>query len=482
MSLRGTLVLALIFAALAGYLYFVELPRKTDDDETSALLRLDEASVSRIELEHPGRKVVLQKQDGAWQMLEPVAAPADQRSVENLIGAVGEARVKRTLEEAEELAVYGLDVPSATIRLEAGGESLGVIEVGRNAPVGGSVYVQRDDDGAVMLTDASFATRIDQQAADLRDKTILPFERGDVSWISIAAGADAAPLRMERDGDGWRITAPAAHAADRSAVSGLLSTLEALRAVDFLDEEGADLGRFGLDAPRRTLTLGLDDGEPLELRVGNEVEGKLRVQTNRRPTVYTVASWVADSVDKRPEHFRDKTVASFAPDTAAKVRITVPEGESLELSRTSDTWSAVGRDAAVDATAIAELLRVLSRLEGFEIAAELPPGGDLSPFGLAPPRRTLRVSDAGGEQLAAVSIGSHAADGATTEYAAMAVDAPNATVFHIREADYQSLDRGWEQLRARDDGSEGAAAPIPDGDTGDGVDENPFDDAAPAGE
>ncbi len=472
---RTTAILALLFAALAGYLYFVELPRRSDDGTDGAALDFDEATVSSIELEHPGRKVVLQRKDGDWTMVEPVQAPADRRSVENLLSAVEECEIKRTFTAVDDLAKYGLDVPSATIRLRAGDDEIGTIEVGKKTPVGGSAYILRSGDDSVHLTDATFLDRIDQKAADLRDKTILAFDKKSVRTLEVRANRGT--VKLERDDDVWSIVAPREYGADASQVASLLSTLESLRATEFVEEEATDLARYGLAAPRGAIVLGLEEGDPLELRIGSEREGKLRVQTNRRPTVYAIASWAGASFDKGVDDFRDKTVARFAAPDAHEIEISGADGGRIGLRRSEDGWHAVTEEAEVEQAAVEELLRELSTLSGFEVAAESPP--NLSDFGLDPPLRSLRVHDAGGNLLAAVAIGSHAADGAQSEYSALAEG--STTVFHIRDFVFERINKGQDLLE-EPVASEGAAPPVPDGEPGDGVNQEALDDTAAAGE
>lgn len=477
MRLRSTLILAVLFAALAGFLYFVELPRETGRDANEKVLTFDRAAVTHIELEHPGRSVVLQKREGNWQLVEPVEAPADQRNVENLLQAVEDCEIKRTIGESHDLKLYGLDFPAATIEIGSDDGSIGTIKVGKKTPVGGSAYLLRSSDSAVHLTDATFVGRIDQKATDLRDKTVADFDKKAVRSLELRNQHGDVTLAAQ-DG-GWRITAPREYEADSSQVDSLLSSLGSLRAVEFLSDDGTDLERFGLDHPRGTVTLGFQDGEPLELRIGNEREGKLRVQTNRRPTVYAVASWAANAFDKSLADLRDKTVASFAADDAAEIEIEAPGEERIELRKAEDGWKQRDGDEPVAQAAVGALLQELSSLRGFEIAAEAP--DELAALGLDPASRSIRVRDGDGTVLAAVEIGSHAADGAEIEYSARAEG--SSTVVHLREISFERIDKGSADLFEKPEvASEGTAAPVPNGETGDGVDDDPLDDAATSGE
>jgi hypothetical protein len=250
-----------------------------------------------------------------------------------------------------------------------------------------------------------------------------------------------------------------------------------LRAVEFVSDDATDLERYGLDHPRGTVVLGFADGEPLELRIGNEREGKLRVQTNRSPTVYAVASWAANAFDKSLADLRDKTVASFTPEDAAEIEIEAPGQEPIVLSKSDDGWKPRDGDEPVAQGAVGELLQELSSLRGFEIAAEAPE--DLAALGLAPPRRSIRVRDSDGAVLAAVEIGTHAADGAEVEYSARADG--SSTVVHLREPSYERIDKAPTDLFEKPVPSEGTAAPVPHRQTGDGVDHDSLDDAATSG-
>lgn len=432
MQLRSTLILALLFAALGAYLYLVEMPRDPAASTNEKLAAFDSTAVSRIELEHPGRKIVIERRGDTWRMTEPVDAPADQRGAENLIDAVEQVEITRRLDGIDSPAIYGLDAPAATIRLDTPEKTVTRVRVGKKAPVGNSAYVQRDGDSDVLLVDASFLQRIDKKARDLRDKRVLIFDEGALRGLTIEG--PQGPITLSNDDGSWSITAPVRYAADQASVRGVVSTLRSMRATDFVDETSDHLERYGLDAPTRRVILGLEGGKQMELRIGTVRDGVLRVQSSLRPTVYAVPSWVGDSLDRDVSYFRDKTISHFAAEDAAA--ITIADGaDVLSLERQAENWVDSAGTAAVDSGAVDELVREMASLQGFEIAADT--ADSLASYGLDPPARTIRVSDGDAVELGAVSVGTHAGDGATTEYAA--VRPGTQTVFHLREAGYARL-------------------------------------------
>ncbi len=479
MSFRATIALGVVFAALAGYLYFVERHRDVGDESDRAVLDFEAETIDSIELEHPGRTVVVRRDGEDWQMLEPVNAPADRRSVDNLIDALAKCRSSRTLEDVEDLASFGLDVPSATVTLSAGGKALPALRVGKKTPIGAQVYVQLAGQPSILLTEASFAARIDKKAADLRDKTILAFDTATVERITIARRGREPTVLQGEDGV-WTLTAPGEHDADQTAVRSYVSTLRSMRATDFLSEEPADPKHYGLDKPLLRVTLGTG-GDEMALRVGNEREGKLRVQTNQRPTVYGVGTWLKDSLDKDAGHFRDKTIARFSEDDAASLRIDDAGVDPIVLRKQSDQWRVADPPAEavqqgdLQSSRIDELVGELSNLEGYEIAADAP--FDAAAFGLATPARTITVRDDGDAVVATVALGRRERDG-VSEYTAMAKDGASVFLIHADRAQRLMVER--HELVSKS--SEGTPPPVPDAGADDGIDENPLDDAATAGE
>lgn len=473
MRLRNTLFLALIFAVLAGYVYYVELRHPAQHDGSEKVLEFEPARLTSIELEHPGRLVVLERLSQGWRMVEPIATAADQRAVENLIAAVDESRLSRALEDPGDLATYALDAPSAVLRLRGDGDEATVLSLGKKTPVGNSAYIMREGDSAVYLTDAILLDRLDLTATHLRDKAIVAFETDRVTGIRMTG---ARQIAIERDESGWRITEPAQYAADPANVASLLSTLQSMRAVEFFDDAEERLQHFGLAAPEATIVIQIDGDEEIELRIGNERDGRLRLQTNFSPTVYAVAAWMRDSLQRDVGYFRDKTIVRFVADEATELRIEDADRPPVSLRRADSGWTLDARPAS--ATVVEDVLRELTSLTGFEIAAEA--AADMAAFGLDPPQRSLRVFGADGEQIAAVDLGSYAADAAQTEFTAVVPG--STTVFHIRQFEFANLTTPIARLAPAEANSEGAAPPVPDGETGDDVDENAFDDTAAAGE
>ena len=104
-----------------------------------------------------------------------------------------------------------------------------------------------------------FAT--DQEAHDVFSRSRMalhavpdPAIKGDL--IDAIAFAGDTPFRIERRaGDEWYLTAPFEYPLSSTAVESLLDKLENLRFAQYVAPESAGLSAYGLDAPRRVITL-----------------------------------------------------------------------------------------------------------------------------------------------------------------------------------------------------------------------------------
>ena len=98
MRLRNTLILALLLIGLGAYLYFVESKQIAEEGKKEKLLDVSADDVTAVSLVYPDREIALEKTDGGWRMTKPVAAAADDSTVKNLVRAVADADVKKTIE------------------------------------------------------------------------------------------------------------------------------------------------------------------------------------------------------------------------------------------------------------------------------------------------------------------------------------------------------------------------------------------------
>jgi hypothetical protein len=443
MRLRSTLLLAAILIGLLAYLHFVESKRVAEDEEKKAtLVEVKAEDVTALTLTYGDREIALALHDGAWRMTKPVDAAADDTAVKNLLRAIAEADVKKTIDDPPaDLLPFGLAPPFVTLTLATKDGALPAIKVGKTTAVSFSTYVQRADQPKVFLTGSAFRTGVDKQAKDLRDKAIVSYAETDIDAITLTGSGGTVEL-AKQDGNWW-IVQPTRYRADNAAVRTLLSTVRTLRATDFANDNPApaDLAAYGLEPPERQLTFRGANGASARLDVGRETAQGLYVKAGDRPTTFVVGKWVGTELDNGVNEYRDKTLLSFDPAAASRIALTRADGSSFALESKDGRWTLAGATEPLNPASVDAFVGAVGRLAGTQVLAES--ATDLAAWGLAQPVLTIAVTGNDGSALGTVRFGAHTPDPPATQYTAQRDGDPAVMMlgdYHFRQLDKQPAD------------------------------------------
>jgi hypothetical protein len=111
-----------------------------------------------------GRTLIVNKDDsGAWAVLQPTPAPADQVKATDVINRLAGLRYTTTLSPTN-LADFGVLSPTYRIELTTADGVAHLIDVGNKAPVGTGHYVRRPGDTLILVVSGLDA--LEQMLAD----------------------------------------------------------------------------------------------------------------------------------------------------------------------------------------------------------------------------------------------------------------------------------------------------------------------------
>jgi hypothetical protein len=380
------------------------------DVRDRSILRFEESAVTRIELLTPELEAgLLRQQDDqtSWQLTFPMTGRADTDTVEGLLSGLHTSEVEAFVLDAgpdiDQMRQYGLDDPMSVVSLWTDGEEPLRLLVGSESQEPAGRYGMREGGNAVFVVPAALVEGLPAGAADLRNREVFALAREQVRSIELEhAGLSA---RVERDGVEWQLTRPRTLVADASTVSRLLSGVQDLRAADF-----ASSGR-GLDDPHVLLRLGFqaaegESSEPVEIRIGattdvpgedgEPVPGRF-VTASNDSTVYMVAD--EDIAPLRADLFelRDKTLVQYTETDLTRIEV-LSAGATFGFDRADEDWTAADdTPEGFDAGVVTDLLWELNYLRMTAVASEWDGADpDLSAYGLASPRFTVRASTAAG--------------------------------------------------------------------------------------
>ncbi|MFB0535160.1 MAG: DUF4340 domain-containing protein [Anaerolineae bacterium] len=160
MKLRNTLILVVIFALLAGYVYFFEMKKAEEGEQeegpkTTHVFDLVADDVVELTVKGPEGTTRLSREGQPWKIEEPIQEEADDVRINSLVNRLARLTASRTLTETGDLATYGLAEPQLTAELETKDNQVETLLAGDKNPQGSSYYVQKEGDENVYLVYAN---------------------------------------------------------------------------------------------------------------------------------------------------------------------------------------------------------------------------------------------------------------------------------------------------------------------------------------
>ncbi len=168
------LALLLIIAALAVFAWYRSSHAPTET--RPPLTEINPDSIRRVQIERPREApVALERSGGGWRLTAPLKARADTLAVESLL-RLARAPIDATVTPADgDLARYGLDRPSLTVRFDDV-----EIRFGRLHPLKDEYYVQHGT--AVHLISSRYYAATAAKYANLIDSRLIEPGRKAVAF------------------------------------------------------------------------------------------------------------------------------------------------------------------------------------------------------------------------------------------------------------------------------------------------------------
>ena len=286
-----------VLSAEGGFKPAVE--KTTFDLRDKRLAPVEETELATLEVTAESGKYQLSRQDGQWKVLAPIADRADDQVVGKIVGALRNLRVTRFVTDtatAEDVTRHGLHKPKleAVITLTSGVRmSLTYAQLDQDGKK--TTYARRREATFIAEVPESILKDLDVPAVELRDKSLLTFDKDKVMKASFVLADGALTLeRKKPEGDAgkseeWAITGPAAGEAKKWKMNSVLWGLSSLKATGIAEDNAADLARYGLDKPTKSVTL--FDGEGKELGTvafGKEEADKVFARNTAEARVFQV--------------------------------------------------------------------------------------------------------------------------------------------------------------------------------------------------
>jgi hypothetical protein len=331
-GLKSTIAMIVVLAGLGAYIYATwNKPESTDAKKTEKVFaslqadKIDELKVTTAS----GDATVVKKENGAWQVTQPLTSKADESEVSGMTAALSSVDMTRVVDEnPTNLADYGLSNPKVEIDFKASGDKdYKKLFIGEKTPTGSDLFAKRNDEKKVFTIPAFQETTFNKATFDLRDKSVLKFDREKVDGVDVSAAGKS--LAIVKEGSDWKITKPVQTKADYGTVEGLVGKLQTLQMKSIAADQPtpADLKKFGLDKPEATVDIATGSSRATLIVGGKATDTTVYARDASKPAVVTVESSLVDDLKKSADDYRRKDLFEFRAYNANHV----------EFKRGSDT-------------------------------------------------------------------------------------------------------------------------------------------------
>lgn len=431
MKLRSLILATIVLLALVGALYWSNHRKAADEalkptENSPAILKLDEASITRIEITKTGTDlVVLSKSNsGAWQITEPKPFRADQANVSSTLSSLSSLNSQRVIEDkASDLKQYGLEPPAVEVAVTEKDNKSQKLLLGDDTPNGSAAYAMLAGDPRVYTIASYLRASIAKSLNDFRDKRLLPVSAEQVSRLEIIRNNQN--IEFGRTQGGWQILQPKPMRADGNQVGDLVQKLTDAR----MDLNGPDpkesASAFAAGTPVASAKI-TDSTGAQELQIKKSKDAYYAKSTAVEG-IYKVNADLAQGLDKGVDDFRNKKLFDFGFTDPTKLEIHTASKTYL-LTRSGQDWWSNGKKMEVDT--VAPLLSDLRDLAADKFADS----------GFANPTINIAVTSEDGKTTEKVSI-TKSGDG----YLAQRENDP--TTYHLTSSAVDDLLKSAENMK-----------------------------------
>jgi hypothetical protein len=353
---KGTLILLVVCLGLGAYLYFYEIKggeqREKAKQAENQVWKLESSAIQQIDIFSAGQSVTLMRNgEKDWTISSPRTLEADSDEVNRIANSASDIRRESVVEEnAADLSKFGLNPPQSTLKLKTKGGKEYEIHFGSSNPTGSFNYAMIQGRKQVFLVTSSAAGAFEKKLDDLRNHSVLSFDKNEVQSLSIKS--PKGDISLEKDSnDQWWLTGKERVAADSPGIRGILNALLMAKAKEFYVEPAAGQSKSAIDRPfvdvsliygknrsMKRLIVGPEKQDSKGSQEPNSSPEKLRLAKDEaRADLFYVDKELVDKLTQSRDDLREKALAVFQRWDIDSIYLTNPKG-TFKLAKTDGEW------------------------------------------------------------------------------------------------------------------------------------------------
>ena len=261
-------VLCVCCGAYAGVKTYVahqeQKESEEESEENTSVFTASADDIKSLDFMVDDTETTFEKDDDNWVKKDEADFPVNQSTMDSAASSVASVESDRVLENVDDLAEYGLDSPSNTIKIvtksdsEDGDDTTTTLYVGDENSSTSQYYVRKDDDEkTVYLVDASCIEPFTKTLYDYAQAEDFPAISSTDTITKISVDGDKSyELTKNVDTSVWSVKgAGDEEKADSATVSSLVSSFGSMAYNSLADYKCEDKSKYGLDKPYATITV-----------------------------------------------------------------------------------------------------------------------------------------------------------------------------------------------------------------------------------
>ncbi len=337
---KKTIVLVIIFLALLAYVYFFEIQgekrKQAHKEKEEQILDLDKEKVSGLSFLPAG--IIVKKEDFRWKISSPVQTESDQSTIENILDNFNWLKKGRFVSDnPNDFKKFGLSPYQAALVIHHEGDN-DTLFLGDNNLDNTKVFYRKSGSNNVYLVATNLQTNALKTLHDLRDKSVLKFEKQEITKILIEKNRRIFSCYKDKDQQWW-LEHPIKEICDEDKIDDILNELNNSKIARFESEQANNLKKYDLQNPWLIVTL-FDSSrtERKTLYVGKKDDKRYYAKDEARPAIFVVDSSMIAELNVTLFDLRDKTIVTFEQDSITELLLVYPDFSFHCVKDSSKRW------------------------------------------------------------------------------------------------------------------------------------------------
>lgn len=277
---RNAIILVVVLGLLVGAYFIIKNQKSSSGDaadstaagQTLKVLEVKQDDINSMEFNNESGSFTLKKKSKDEWTIEPASEfPLNLSGVTTAASSLSSVIADKLVEEnATDLTKYGLDKP-ATVKVGLADGTSKEIEIGSSNATKDGIYIKNKGESKVYLINTYSAESLKLTRSTLATKDILPVEGTAINTFSYEKNGEL-QYKINVPSEGvYNITAPVKEEGNSSDIGPMFAAVVKLTVKDIVDENPADLSKYGLDKPAYAIEYG-DGKTTKKILFGKEVE------------------------------------------------------------------------------------------------------------------------------------------------------------------------------------------------------------------